>query len=198
MLSVDSIIAAQSFILQLLYLYFTFQAWKQYEFWCEGVLFSSLGLFGLISNIASIVTLLSPDMRKQTFNQLLAVLAIYDILYENRNQSRSISAVIFPPRYIVFNVPVHANATLSTVNHWFSVSEILSWVRMISKLTEKCNFLLPFRAMFMCFTRCLQLLFAHQSTWLSLSLWKGEYTRKSQTDWLSMLYGILGMVLISV
>lgn len=56
------------------------QVWKQYEFWCEGVLFSSLGLFGLISNIASIVTLLSPDMRKQTFNQLLAVLAIYDIL----------------------------------------------------------------------------------------------------------------------
>ena len=56
------------------------QVWKQYEFWCEGVLFSSLGLFGLIANIASIVTLLSPDMRRQTFNQLLAVLAIYDLL----------------------------------------------------------------------------------------------------------------------
>lgn len=49
----------------------------------EGVLFSSLGLFGLISNIASIVTLLSPDMRRQTFNQLLAVLAAYDILWVN-------------------------------------------------------------------------------------------------------------------
>jgi len=83
--------------------------WKQYEFWCEGVLFSSLGLFGLISNIASIITLLSPDMRRQTFNQLLAVLAAYDMLY------------------IVFNVPVHANATLETVNHWFSVSALLSW-----------------------------------------------------------------------
>ena len=70
----------------------TFQAWKQYEFWCEGVLFSSLGLFGLISNIASIVTLLSPDMRKQTFNQLLAVLAIYDILYEKRIKSCSIKS----------------------------------------------------------------------------------------------------------
>ena len=31
-------------------------------------------------------------------------------------------------RYIVFNVPVHANATLGVVNHWFSVSEILAWV----------------------------------------------------------------------
>ena len=166
--------------LKVVFLILTFQAWKQYEFWCEGVLFSSLGLFGLISNIASIVTLLSPDMRKQTFNQLLAVLAIYDILYEKRNQSCSIKSSSFPPRYIVFNVPVHANATLSTVNHWFSVSEILSWVRMISKLTEKCNFLLPFRAMFMCFTRCLQLLFAPLSTWLSLLLWKGEYPQKSQ------------------
>ena len=37
-----------------------------------------------------------------------------------------VKVVIFS--YIVFNVPVHANATLSTVNHWFSVSEILSWV----------------------------------------------------------------------
>ena len=57
-----------------------FKVWKQFEFWCEGVLFSSLGLFGLVTNLASIVTLLSPTMRKQTFNQLLAVLAVYDIL----------------------------------------------------------------------------------------------------------------------
>lgn len=84
------------------------RVWKQYEYWCEGVLFSSLGLFGLISNIASIMTLLSPDMRRQTFNQLLAVLAAYDMLY------------------ILFNVPVHANATLETVNYWFSVSDLLS------------------------------------------------------------------------
>ena len=56
------------------------KVWKKYEFWCEGVLFSSLGMFGLVSNLASIATLLSPDMRKQTFNQLLAVLAVYDIL----------------------------------------------------------------------------------------------------------------------
>ena len=41
------------------------QVWKQFEFWCEGVLFSSLGLFGLVSNLASIVTFLSAEMRKQ-------------------------------------------------------------------------------------------------------------------------------------
>ena len=35
---------------------------------------------GLVSNIASIVTFLSADMRKQTFNQLLAILAAIDIL----------------------------------------------------------------------------------------------------------------------
>ena len=31
-------------------------------------------------------------------------------------------------RYIVFNVPVHANATLEVVGHWFSVYTILSQV----------------------------------------------------------------------
>ena len=31
-------------------------------------------------------------------------------------------------RYIIFNVPVHANATLTIVNHWFSVSKFLSQV----------------------------------------------------------------------
>ena len=36
---------------------------------------------GLVSNIASIVTFLSADMRKQTFNQLLAILAAIDILW---------------------------------------------------------------------------------------------------------------------
>ena len=56
------------------------QVWKEYEYWCEGVLFSSLGLFGLVSNLASIITLLSPDMRRQTFNQLLAVLSAIDIM----------------------------------------------------------------------------------------------------------------------
>ena len=71
--------------------------WKSYEYWCEGVLFSSIGLCGeltaivlgcpsttlppgLLSNIACIVTLLSADMRKQTFNQMLAILSVVDIL----------------------------------------------------------------------------------------------------------------------
>ena len=98
--------------------------------------------------------------------------------YINQSCNRNLNISVIFLRYIVFNVPVHANATLSTVNHWFSVSEILSWVRMISKLTEKCNFLLLFRAMFMCFTRCLQLLFVHRSTWLLLSLLKGEQPLK--------------------
>lgn len=35
---------------------------------------------GLISNLASMMTLLSVHMRKQTFNQLLAILAAIDIL----------------------------------------------------------------------------------------------------------------------
>ena len=39
-----------------------------------------LFIAGLVSNIASIVTFLSADMRKQTFNQLLAILAAIDIL----------------------------------------------------------------------------------------------------------------------
>lgn len=78
------------------------EVYKRYEFWCEGVLFSSLGLCGklddmtrlnvklfylfiidpsgLVSNIACIVTLLSADMRKQTFNQMLAILSAIDIL----------------------------------------------------------------------------------------------------------------------
>ena len=40
-----------------------------------------LFIAGLVSNIASIVTFLSADMRKQTFNQLLAILAALDILW---------------------------------------------------------------------------------------------------------------------
>ena len=40
-----------------------------------------LFIAGLVSNIASIVTFLSADMRKQTFNQLLAILAAIDILW---------------------------------------------------------------------------------------------------------------------
>lgn len=56
------------------------KVWKQYEYWCEGILFSSLGLLGLLSNLVCIITFLSADMRKQTFNQLLACLSAIDIM----------------------------------------------------------------------------------------------------------------------
>ena len=37
--------------------------WKQFEFWCEGVFFSGLGIFGIVANFASIITFLSPEVR---------------------------------------------------------------------------------------------------------------------------------------
>ena len=42
----------------------------------------------------------------------------------------------------MFNVPVHANATISFVNHWFSVSTFLSKVRLEGKNNnlEKQNY----------------------------------------------------------
>ena len=58
-----------------------FQVWKSYEYWCEGVVFSILGLLGLVSNMLVIITIISStSMRKHTFNQLLATLSAYDIL----------------------------------------------------------------------------------------------------------------------
>ncbi|XP_023322269.1 FMRFamide receptor [Eurytemora carolleeae] len=75
-----------------------------------GILFCGLGAVGLVANIASIFTLLSPEMRKHTFNQLLAALAFYDIMY------------------IMFNVPVHAMATMETVENWFTNSSFLSLI----------------------------------------------------------------------
>ena len=30
------------------------QVWSQYRYWCEGVLFSAVGCFGIIGNIVSI------------------------------------------------------------------------------------------------------------------------------------------------
>ena len=97
---------------------------KQYEFWCEGVLFSCLGLFGLISNMTSIMTLLSKDMRKHTFNKLLAALAVCDLMF------------------IIFNVPIHANATFEFVSHWFTESTFLSHVYV--------NILYPMSAVSFC------------------------------------------------
>ena len=51
----------------------TAQVWKQFEFWCEGVIFSSLGLFGLVSNLASIITFLSPEVFAFVFDKCICV-----------------------------------------------------------------------------------------------------------------------------
>ena len=57
------------------------QTWKEYEFWCEGVLFSCLGVFGLLSNLVTLIAILSsPAMMQHTFNHLLAALSFIVIL----------------------------------------------------------------------------------------------------------------------
>ena len=57
------------------------QTWKEYEFWCEGVLFSCLGVFGLLSNLVTLIAILSsPAMMKHTFNHLLAAHSFIVIL----------------------------------------------------------------------------------------------------------------------
>lgn len=81
-----------------------YEIWKQYEYWCEGIIFSGLGLFGLVSNLITIITITTSNMKKHTFNQLLVALSVFDVLY------------------IIFNVPVHANATLESVMFFFMKS----------------------------------------------------------------------------
>ena len=55
------------------------QVWKQFEFWCEGVFFSALGIFGVIANFASIITFLSPEVNIifTIINILITSLASY-------------------------------------------------------------------------------------------------------------------------
>ena len=57
--------------------------------------------------MTSIMTLLSKDMRKHTFNMLLAALAVCDLMYT------------------IFNAPIHANTTFEFVSHWFTESTFL-------------------------------------------------------------------------
>ena len=47
--------------------------------------------------------------------------------------------LVFLLRYIVFNVPVHASATLSFVNHWFELSSILSQVSYVKIFSQVSN-----------------------------------------------------------
>ena len=44
---------------------------------------------------------------------------------------------MYYPRYIIFNVPVHTNATITTVSSWFSSSTFLSEGRILKKLLMK-------------------------------------------------------------
>ncbi len=55
--------------------------WTGVQWWCEGVLFTGVGVAGLAANIFSVCVLSTKDMRKHTFNQLLIALAVFDILF---------------------------------------------------------------------------------------------------------------------
>ena len=52
-----------------------------FQYWCEGVLFTGVGLAGLIANCFSIGILCTKDMRKHSFNQLLIALCVFDLLF---------------------------------------------------------------------------------------------------------------------
>ena len=54
-----------TFIIRIIVDFNLHQAWKAFEFWCEGVLFSAIGLFGLLTNFTSFATFLSADLRTQ-------------------------------------------------------------------------------------------------------------------------------------
>ena len=115
------------------------QTWKEYEFWCEGVLFSCLGVFGLLSNLVTLIAILSsPAMMQHTFNHLLAALSFIVILLvliwrkvhdatKKASWIESHNPLLFLSRYIIFNVPVHAR-TIPEVSSWFSDSSFLSQV----------------------------------------------------------------------
>ena len=55
--------------------------WQTFQWWCEGVLFTGIGLGGLIANCFSIGILSTKDMRKHSFNQLLIALCLFDLLF---------------------------------------------------------------------------------------------------------------------
>ena len=51
------------------------------KYWCEGILFMTFGGIGLFGAFATIIILLTKDLRTHLFNQLLIALAISDILF---------------------------------------------------------------------------------------------------------------------
>lgn len=55
--------------------------WQNFQWWCEGVLFTGVGLAGLLANCFSIGILATKEMRKHSFNQLLIALCVFDLLF---------------------------------------------------------------------------------------------------------------------
>jgi hypothetical protein len=57
------------------------RVWYNFQWWCEGVLFTGVGLAGLLANCFSIGILATKEMRKHSFNQLLIALCVFDLLF---------------------------------------------------------------------------------------------------------------------
>ena len=62
-------------------LHFTKDVASPCQFWSEGVLATTVAIFGLIGNLVSIWVLSVPEMRCNAFNRLLLALAIIDCLF---------------------------------------------------------------------------------------------------------------------
>ena len=78
------------------------QAWKAFEFWCEGVLFSAIGLFGLVTNIASVATFLSADLRTQVMVMMMMVMV--NMMLNTMVVMAMMNAVLLIMTIIVINI----------------------------------------------------------------------------------------------
>ena len=57
------------------------RVWSQTQWWCEGTLFTGVGVAGFVANVLSVGILSTKEMRKHTFNQLLIALCICDVMF---------------------------------------------------------------------------------------------------------------------
>ena len=80
------------------------QAWKAFEFWCEGVLFSAIGLFGLVTNIASVATFLSADLRTQVMVMMMMVMVMVNMMLNMMVVMALMNAVLLIMTIIVMNI----------------------------------------------------------------------------------------------
>ena len=83
------------------------QAWKAFEFWCEGVLFSAIGLFGLVTNIASVATFLSADLRTQVMVMMMMVMmmmVMVNMMLNTMVVMAMMNAVLLIMTIIVINI----------------------------------------------------------------------------------------------